>query len=184
MKNPKKSNAIALRCKASNGKKLNREMLEKLARSFFVNGSYHKTTFGEAPILNLEKYGDTKKSYNQPTAILIYALIKIKQLSDQSWPDKDSTLSSVIHEFNQRFSADDMLNLDATSFNELKKSGRSLNDEVKKAIQKELRSNLTYRGDTWCIKDKALLEEILNIKITFNAPREYQVGVTDNLENL
>ena len=172
------------RCEACDGKKLNRDGIEKLARSFFVNGSYHKTAFGGAPILNLEKYDDTNNSSNPPIAILIYTLIKIKQLSDQSWPDKDSTLRSVIHEFNERFSDEDLINLDTCSLNELKEFGESLDDELKKAIQRELRNSLTYRGDAWCIKDKALLEDLLNIKITFNAPHECQVGITDNLENL
>ncbi len=122
------------RCEACDGKKLNRDGIEKLARSFFVWGSYHKTTFGGAPILNIEHLPEPtipSHSANQGFRFMITQLLEGHLFDGEDYTAMDS--------------------------------------ESKKA---------------WCIKDKALLEDILNVRITLNAPREYDVGITENLENL
>jgi len=48
-------NSLCPRCKTKNGRKLNKELVEKLAYSFFVRGTVHRAYFGSAPVIQFNE---------------------------------------------------------------------------------------------------------------------------------
>jgi len=48
-------NSLCPRCKTKNGRKLNKELVKKLAYSFFVRGTVHRTYFGGAPMIQFNE---------------------------------------------------------------------------------------------------------------------------------
>src|SRR5262245_52531696 len=53
-------------CGASNGKKLDQELVETLAFRFFVRGTYRRTTYGGAPVIQMNEYHCGKTDINAP----------------------------------------------------------------------------------------------------------------------
>ena len=48
-------NGFCPQCKTENGRKLNKELVEKLAYRFFVRGTVHRTYFGGAPVIQFNE---------------------------------------------------------------------------------------------------------------------------------
>jgi len=48
-------NGLCPQCKTKNGRKLNKELVKKLAYNFFVRGTVHRTYFGGAPVIQFNE---------------------------------------------------------------------------------------------------------------------------------
>jgi hypothetical protein len=59
-------NSLCPRCKTKNGRKLNKELVKKLAYSFFVRGTVHRAYFGSAPVIQFNEQQYENSSINIP----------------------------------------------------------------------------------------------------------------------
>jgi hypothetical protein len=62
----KSSNEICQNCKTSDGKKLTKELVEKLAYKFFVIGTIHRCNYGAAPIIQFNTHNHKKTDIRIP----------------------------------------------------------------------------------------------------------------------
>src|SRR5262245_50678281 len=60
---------VCPQCRAVDGRKLDKDLVETLAFRFFVRGTYHRTAYGGAPVvqMNEDHYGET--DINVPDAL-------------------------------------------------------------------------------------------------------------------
>lgn len=56
-------------CHAADGKKLDKELIETLAYRFFVRGTYHRTTYGGAPVVQMNEHHYGKTDIDVPDAL-------------------------------------------------------------------------------------------------------------------
>ena len=56
-------------CGATDGKKLDKVLVETLAFRFFVRGTFHRTTFGGAPVVQMNEQHDRKTDLNVPESL-------------------------------------------------------------------------------------------------------------------
>jgi len=56
-------------CRAVDGRKLDRDLVETLAFRFFVRGTYHRTTYGGAPVVQMNEHHYGKTSINVPNSL-------------------------------------------------------------------------------------------------------------------
>ena len=59
-------NGLCPQCKTENGRKLNKELVEKLAYKFFVRGALHRTYFGGAPMIQFNEQHYKNSSIDVP----------------------------------------------------------------------------------------------------------------------
>ena len=59
-------NGLCPQCKTENGRKLNKELVEKLAYRFFVRSTVHRTYFGGAPVIKFDKHHYKNSSIDVP----------------------------------------------------------------------------------------------------------------------
>ena len=59
-------NGLCPQCKTKNGRKLNKELVKKLAYSFFVRGTVHRTYFGGAPMIQFNEQQYENSSIDVP----------------------------------------------------------------------------------------------------------------------
>lgn len=59
-------NGLCPQCKTENGRKLNKELVKKLAYSFFVRGTVHRTYFGGAPMIQFNEQQYENSSIDVP----------------------------------------------------------------------------------------------------------------------
>ena len=56
-------------CGATDGRKLDKERVERLAFRFFVRGTYHRTTYGGSPIIQMNEYHYGKTDIEIPESL-------------------------------------------------------------------------------------------------------------------
>ena len=62
-------NSLCPRCKTKNGRKLNKELVKKLAYSFFIRGTVHRAYFGSAPVIKFDKHQYNNSNINVPKSM-------------------------------------------------------------------------------------------------------------------
>jgi hypothetical protein len=60
---------ICPHCRATDGRKLDKELVERLAYRFFVRGTYHRTTYGGAPVIQMNEHHYGKTDINAPESL-------------------------------------------------------------------------------------------------------------------
>jgi hypothetical protein len=74
------SNSICPNCSCREGRKLDKELVNRLAFRFFVRGSFHRTEYGGAPIIQFNEHQTTSISVSpllQPDVQLIESAIGV-----------------------------------------------------------------------------------------------------------
>lgn len=56
-------------CGAVDGRKLDKELVETLAFRFFVRGTYHRTTYGGAPVVQMNEHHYGKTDIDVPDSL-------------------------------------------------------------------------------------------------------------------
>ncbi len=56
-------------CGSTDGRKLDKELVERLAFRFFVRGTYHRTTYGGAPIVQMNEHHYGKTEIDAPDSL-------------------------------------------------------------------------------------------------------------------
>jgi len=60
------NNSLCPQCKTENGRKLNKELVKKLAHRFFVRGTVYRTCFGGAPVIRFNEQQYKNSSIDVP----------------------------------------------------------------------------------------------------------------------
>lgn len=61
--------AVCPQCSAVDGRKLDRDLVETLAFRFFVRGTYHRTTYGGAPVVQMNEHHYGKTDIDVPDSL-------------------------------------------------------------------------------------------------------------------
>lgn len=56
-------------CGSTDGRKLDKELVKRLAFRFFVRGTYHRTTYGGAPVVQMNEHHYGKTDINAPDSL-------------------------------------------------------------------------------------------------------------------